>query len=53
MHITYAALITGMYTCQKKFIKLYCKGERKERYFRESDIPNKTFYYNALGHRRF
>lgn len=28
--------------------KLYCKGQRKERYFHESDIHNKTFSYNAL-----
>ena len=32
----------------EEIYKLYCKGERKERYFRESDIHNKTFYYNAL-----
>ena len=32
----------------KEIYKLYCKGQRKERYFRESDIHNKTFYYNAL-----
>jgi len=28
--------------------KAYCKGERKERYFRESDIRNQTFFYDAL-----
>lgn len=28
--------------------KAYCQGERKERYFRESDIRNKTFFYDAL-----
>ncbi len=28
--------------------KTYWKGERKERYFAESDIHNKVFYYNAL-----
>jgi DNA-directed RNA polymerase specialized sigma24 family protein len=28
--------------------KAYCKGARKERYFRESDIKNKTFFYDAL-----
>ena len=32
----------------EEIYKLYCKGERKERYFRESDIHNKTFSYNAL-----
>ena len=32
----------------EEIYKFYCKGERKERYFRESDIHNKTFYYNAL-----
>ena len=29
----------------EEIYKLYCKGERN---FRESDIHNKTFYYNAL-----
>ena len=28
--------------------KAYCQGERKERYFRESDIRNRTFFYDAL-----
>lgn len=28
--------------------KTYWKGQRKERYFAESDIHNKVFYYNAL-----
>lgn len=28
--------------------KAYCQGARKERYFRESDIRNHTFYYDAL-----
>ena len=28
--------------------KLYCQGERKERYFRESDYHNKVFSYDAL-----
>lgn len=28
--------------------KAYCQGERKERYFEESDIRNRTFYYHAL-----
>lgn len=32
----------------EEIYKLYCKGERKERYFRESDIHNKTYSYNAL-----
>ena len=32
----------------KEIYKLYCKGQRKERYFRESDIHNRTFSYNAL-----
>ncbi len=28
--------------------KAYCRGARKERYFRESDIRNQTFFYDAL-----
>lgn len=28
--------------------KVWCKGERKERYFREGDISNKVFSYDAL-----
>lgn len=28
--------------------KAYCHGQRKERYFRESDIHNNTYSYNAL-----
>ena len=28
--------------------KLYCQGERKERYFRESDYHNKVFSYDSL-----
>lgn len=28
--------------------KAYCQGARKERYFRESDIRNRTFFYDAL-----
>lgn len=28
--------------------KAYCQGARKERYFRESDIRNHTFFYDAL-----
>ena len=28
--------------------KAYCQGARKERYFRESDIRNQTFFYDAL-----
>ena len=28
--------------------KAYCQGARTERYFRESDIRNKTFFYDAL-----
>lgn len=28
--------------------KEYCRGERKERYFRESDIRNRTLFYDAL-----
>lgn len=28
--------------------KTYWKGQRKEKYFAESDIHNKVFYYNAL-----
>lgn len=28
--------------------KAYCHGVRKERYFRESDIRNQTFFYDAL-----
>ena len=28
--------------------KAYCRGERKERYFRESDIRNQTLFYDAL-----
>lgn len=28
--------------------KAYCKGARKERYFRESDIKNQLFFYDAL-----
>ena len=32
----------------EEIYKAYCQGQRKERYFRESDIHNKTVYYNAL-----
>ncbi len=32
----------------REVYKAYCKGSRKERYFRESDIKNKTFFYDAL-----
>ena len=32
----------------EEIYKAYCQGERKERYFRESDIRNKTFFYDAL-----
>lgn len=32
----------------EKVYKAYWKGVRKERYFAESDIHNKVFYYNAL-----
>ena len=28
--------------------KAYCQGARKERYCRESDIRNQTFFYDAL-----
>ena len=28
--------------------KAYCQGDRKERYFRESDIHNQIFFYDAL-----
>ena len=28
--------------------KTYCRGERKELYFRESDRKNNTFFYDAL-----
>ena len=29
--------------------KAYCQGARKERYFRESDIRNQTFFYDIYG----
>ena len=29
----------------EEIYKAYCKGDRKERYFRESDIKNQTFFY--------
>lgn len=32
----------------KPVYKAYWKGRRKERYFAESDIHNKVFYYDAL-----
>ena len=32
----------------EEIYKAYCQGQRKERYFRESDIHNKTVYYDAL-----
>lgn len=32
----------------EEIYKAYCQGERKERYFRESDIRNRTFFYDAL-----
>ena len=32
----------------EEIYKAYCKGDRKERYFRESDIKNQTFFYDAL-----
>ncbi len=32
----------------EEIYKTYCRGERKERYFRESDRKNKTFFYDAL-----
>ena len=42
------ALITGMYMSQKRFINYTAKERGRSGYFRESDIHNKTFYYNAL-----
>lgn len=35
-------------TVSEEVYKAYCQGERKERYFRESDIQNRTFFYDAL-----
>ncbi len=35
-------------TVDKPVYKAYWKGKRKERYFGESDIHNKVFYYDAL-----
>lgn len=35
-------------TVTEEVYKAYCQGERKERYFRESDIRNRTFFYDAL-----
>ena len=32
----------------EEIYKAYCQGARKERYFRESDIRNQTFFYDAL-----
>ena len=32
----------------EEIYKVYCHGDRKERYFRESDYKNKTFFYDAL-----
>ena len=32
----------------EEIYKAYCQGARKERYFRESDSKNKTFFYDAL-----
>ena len=32
----------------EEIYKAYCQGARKERYFRESDYRNKTFFYDAL-----
>lgn len=32
----------------EEIYKAYCQGERKERYFRESDRRNQTFFYDAL-----
>ena len=32
----------------EEIYKVYCQGARKERYFRESDYRNKTFFYDAL-----
>jgi DNA-directed RNA polymerase specialized sigma subunit, sigma24 homolog len=32
----------------EEIYKAYCQGARKERYFRESDIHNQTFFYDAL-----
>lgn len=32
----------------EEIYKVYCRGERKERYFRESDRRNNTFFYDAL-----
>lgn len=28
--------------------RVYCRGQRKERYFRKSDLRNQTFYYSAF-----
>lgn len=35
-------------TVTQSVYKAYWKGKRKERYFAESDIHNKVFYYDAL-----
>ena len=35
-------------TVSEEVYKAYCQGERNERYFRESDIRNRTFFYDAL-----
>lgn len=32
----------------EEIYKVYCQGERKERYFREGDRRNHTFFYDAL-----
>lgn len=32
----------------REVYKEYCRGQRKERYFREGDIRNHTFSYDAL-----
>lgn len=32
----------------EEIYKVYCQGDRKERYFREGDRRNNTFFYDAL-----
>lgn len=32
----------------EEIYKAYCQGTRKERYFKEGDYRNKTFFYDAL-----
>ena len=32
----------------EEIYKVYCQGTRKERYFKEGDFRNKTFFYDAL-----